>query len=103
MDQPLLDQTATQIADAVRNGRIEPIKVLETFLERIDEVEPRVGAFRSLRPDKVRTEAEELAARNDLSELPMAGVPIAIKDNVHVAGESTRNGSAAYPDTPQAE
>ena len=102
MDAPLLEQRAVDIAEAVRDGRSDPLKVVETFLERIEEVDPDIGAFRSLRSEKVRAEAEELAKRSDLSELPLAGVPIAIKDNIDVAGESTRDGSAAYPDEPAA-
>jgi amidase len=33
--------------------------------------------------------------------LPLAGVPIAVKDNVDVAGEPTRDGSLATPDGPR--
>src|SRR5205807_9748920 len=40
-------------------------------------------------------EAEELGRRPGLGDLPLAGVPVAIKDNVAVAGETTRNGSLA--------
>lgn len=100
MEEPLVDRSAVEIAVAVRSGSDIPLKVLDAFLARIDEVEPRIGAFRSLRRDAVRAEAEELAVRVDLTDLPLAGVPIAVKDNVHVAGESTRDGSAAYPDEP---
>jgi len=42
-----------------------------------------------------------VARRADLAQLPLAGVPIAIKDNVPVAGEPMRNGSPLSPDEPQ--
>lgn len=100
MELPLVEKSALEIAAGVREGRLEPVKVLETFFDRIDEVEPRIGAFRSLRRTAALVEAEELAKRGDLSELPLAGVPVAIKDNIDVMGESTRDGSAAYPDIP---
>jgi amidase len=103
VDQPLIEQRALDIADAVRNGRVEPVKVVDVFLERIDQIDPDIGAFRSLRRDAVRAEAEELGRRSDLAELPFAGVPIAVKDNVDVQGESTRDGSAAFPDVPADE
>ncbi|MGW7819782.1 amidase, partial [Streptomyces puniciscabiei] len=48
-------------------------------------------------------EADEVASRSDLAELPLAGVPVAVKDNLAVRGESHRDGSAATPDTPAAE
>ena len=62
---------------------------------RIDELEPRLHAFQALR----REEALAEAAGVDPA-LPLAGVPVAIKDNVDVAGLPTRQGSAATPDRP---
>jgi amidase len=100
MDDRMLEQRAVDIVAGVHAGRTDPRKVVEAYLERIDLVDPDVGAFRSLRREAVRREAQELAQRADLVELPLAGVPVAIKDNVDVAGESTRDGSIAFPDTP---
>lgn len=54
-----------------------------------------------VRADAALREADEVDARTDRAELPMAGVPVAIKDNVAVAGEPMRLGSACTPDTPQ--
>jgi amidase len=56
-----------------------------------------VHAFQLVRTEEVRAEALALAERPDLAELPLAGVPVAIKDNVDLAGAPTRNGSAATP------
>jgi hypothetical protein len=42
-------------------------------------------------------------ARADRADLPLAGVPVAVKDTVPVAGEPMRLGSAAMPDTSQTE
>ncbi|MFD0637790.1 amidase [Catenulispora yoronensis] len=59
-----------------------------------------MGAFRKVRRDAALAEADALAARSDLFGLPLAGVPIAVKDNVAVAGEQCRHGSAATADRP---
>ena len=64
-------------------------------LARIDELEPQHHAFQAVR----RREAPAEAASADPS-LPLAGVPVAIKDNVDVAGLPTRAGSAATSDQP---
>lgn len=93
-------RTATEIAAAVREKRATPHEVVADHLARIERLDARVGAFRVLRAEAALTEADELAGRADLAELPLAGVPVAIKDNLAVRGESNRNGSAATQDTP---
>ncbi len=95
-------QTAVGIAAAVRAGQASPSEVLEEHLERIAALDGRLGAFRLLRTEQVRAEARALEERGDLAGLPLAGVPVAIKDNVDLAGVPTRNGSAATSDEPAA-
>jgi amidase len=95
-------ETAVGIAAAVRAGRASPAEVLEQHLERIAALDGRLGAFRLLRTDEVRAEAKALQDRADLAGLPLAGVPVAIKDNVDLAGTPTRNGSAATSPEPAA-
>jgi amidase len=87
--------TAVGIAAAVRAGELSPVEVVEAHLERIAALDGRVHAFQLVRADEVRAEAAALAERPDLAELPLAGVPVAVKDNVDLAGAPTRNGSAA--------
>ena len=87
----------------MRRRELSPVDVVRAFLARIDEVEPRVHAFAAVRREEVVREAEALAARADLAELPLAGVPIAIKDAFCVAGMARRLGSRATSDAPSAE
>lgn len=89
---------AQQIADAVRGGQVGPRQVVQQHLERIERLNPQLGAFRRVRHEEALAEAEALAARADLARLPLAGVPVAVKDNIAVAGELTGNGSAASPE-----
>jgi amidase len=93
--------TATEIAAAVRGGAISAPDVVAAALGRIAVRDDRLGAFQVVRTAKAATEAAEVAGRPDLAELPLAGVPIAIKDNVPVAGEPMRNGSPLTSDEPQ--
>ncbi len=69
-------------------------------LRRISSRDGRLGAFVRVRAPRAIDEARALAGRRDLSTLPLAGVPVAVKDNVAVAGEPLRNGSLATPDAP---
>ncbi|HZD38581.1 MAG TPA: amidase family protein, partial [Actinomycetes bacterium] len=99
---PLVGRTATELAAVVREGRASPLEVVEAHLEWIASLEPSIHAFQAIRPDGVRGEARALASRADLRELPLAGVPVAIKDNLEMAGYPTRNGSLASSEEPAA-
>jgi amidase len=102
MGDRYVGETAVGIAAAVRSGRVPPTEVLEQHLDRIAALDDQVGAFRLLRTEEVRAEARALEDRGDLDGLALAGVPVAIKDNVDLAGVPTRNGSAATSPEPAA-
>ncbi|MFF4144121.1 amidase [Streptomyces sp. NPDC001698] len=93
-------RSAAEIAAAVRERRATPREVVAEHLARIERLDGRVGAFRTVRAEAAFEEADEVAARGDLAGLPLAGVPVAVKDNLVVRGESSRVGSAATSDTP---
>jgi amidase len=96
-----LEWTATQVADAVRAGRRTAEDAVTDSLARIREYDGDVGAFQVVRRERALAEAAAVDARPDRGSLPLAGVPIAIKDNVPVEGEPMRVGSAATSDAPQ--
>ncbi|MFH9671025.1 amidase [Streptomyces sp. NPDC017405] len=96
-------RSAAEIAAAVRGRRVTPREVVAAHLARIERLDGRIGAFRTVRAEAALAEADAVAARADLAGLPLAGVPVAVKDNLPVRGESCRNGSAATPDAPAAE
>ncbi|MFI7407626.1 amidase [Streptomyces sp. NPDC049627] len=93
-------RTAAEIAAAVREKQATPREVVAEHLARIERLDRRVGAFRVVRAEAALAEADEVGSRADLAELPLAGVPVAVKDNLAVRGESNRLGSAATADTP---
>jgi amidase len=92
--------TAVESAAAVRSGTLTAVDATRAALARI-ESGSRVGAFQLVRAEKALAEAAIVDARSDRSTLPLAGVPIAIKDNIPVAGEPMRDGSAATSSAPQ--
>src|SRR6266571_1620403 len=100
--EPLVGRTAIELAAAVREGRASPQDVVEAHLEWIESLDRSIHAFQVVRPDGVREEARALASRADLRELPLAGVPVAIKDNLEMAGYATRSGTLASPEEPAA-
>src|SRR5690606_25611690 len=100
-DLCLSDLTASELAHAVRAGRVTPAAVVEHFLQRIEVIDPRLGAFEVVRRERALAEAKALSARDDLDRLPLAGIPVAIKDNTDVAGEPSRWGTPLIPAEPR--
>ncbi|MGY1624319.1 amidase [Geodermatophilus sp. SYSU D00965] len=88
---------ATELAARVRAGELTAVDVVRAHLAHLDEVEPRVGAFRVVRREAALAEAAAVDAAPGRAALPLAGVPIAVKDNVAVAGEACTDGSPACP------
>jgi amidase len=79
----LLSRPATELAALVRSGELSASELVAASLARIDELEPRVGAFTHVAHDQALADA---AAVSPGDARPFAGVPIAIKDNRAVAG-----------------
>ena len=99
-DDALTSLTATEMARLVRDRELDPLDLVEAHLRRIEAREPQLHAFAAVLATSARSEAVKLRSRADLGSLPLAGVPVAIKDNIDIAGEPTTLGSAATPRTP---
>jgi amidase len=98
MPQPVpswVGATAKQIARAVRRGDASATSVVADHLEYIAAEAPALGAFRTVRATEAIAEAEQVDQQEDLANLALAGVPVAVKENTPVAGLPTWNGSAA--------
>ena len=106
MSGGLVELTATpasEISQLVRDRRLSPVDVVKAHLERIQAIDEHVHAFQVVLADEALEEATALSGRPDLGHLPLAGVPVAVKDNVDVRGFPTRYGSAATPESPAAD
>jgi amidase len=87
---------ATQ-ARMLADGEVTAPELLEIYLERIERLDSELRAYRVVLTDKARDEAAAAQDRLDAGErLPLLGVPIAIKDDVDVAGEVTTYGSGGH-------
>ncbi|NMN98228.1 amidase [Nocardiaceae bacterium YC2-7] len=87
--------SASEISKAVQSGAMSAVDVVRTHLDRIATLDPQLNAFQSVRRAAALVEAAAIDRHPRRSELPLAGVPVAIKDNIAVAGEQMRHGSAA--------
>ena len=76
--------------DMLSNGEISSADLVEGALARIERLQPALGAFRVVRREAARAEADDADRRLTAGErLPLLGVPIAVKDDVDVTGETT--------------
>jgi amidase len=84
-------------AELIRRGEISSRELTELALERIVRLDPQVNAFRVVLANRAIEEAERADLRRGSGEeAPLLGVPVAVKDNVDVAGEVTTHGTNAY-------
>ncbi|MGB8502056.1 amidase [Mycobacterium sp.] len=88
---------AAEQARLLADGAITAPTLLETYLDRIRRLNPVLRAYRVVLEESARAEAATAQRRLDAGErLPLLGVPVAIKDDVDVAGEVTTMGTSAH-------
>ncbi len=88
--------SAAEIAARVRTRELSPFEVARAFVERAD-AHRSLHAFITLRPETVLREARQLEVRVQSGEDigPLAGVPVAVKDLMPVAGYPMTCGTKA--------
>jgi aspartyl-tRNA(Asn)/glutamyl-tRNA(Gln) amidotransferase subunit A len=97
---PLWAATATELGALYAAQATTPLAVLEAVLARIAAVNPGLNAIVTLDAAGARAAAEASTARWAAGEAlgPLDGVPITVKDNLHVGGMRATWGSALYAD-----
>jgi amidase len=86
-----LEQAATTLA----NGETTSTDLVRTALRAAEDTQPTLNAFRRIRTEQALADAAEADRQlADGKRAPLLGVPIAIKDDTHLAGEPTAFGCA---------
>ena len=94
MTSDLISLSARAVRDLLKDRQVSPLELLEALETRIAEVNGPVNALPTLCFERARARALE----QDFSTLPLAGIPIVIKDLLTVSGVRTTFGSMAYRD-----
>jgi amidase len=95
---------AARLAERLHDGSLTARRLTELYLERIDRLDGALHAYRTVRREAALAEADAANARLRGGErLPLLGVPIAVKDNLAVAGELTTHGTALVSEPARAD
>ena len=91
MTDPLrLDATAA--AAAVACGTVSAVELVNRTLERIDAIDPVLNSYVSVLGSRAVAQAEAVEQARSAQTGPFLGVPIAVKDNIHLSGVPTSAG-----------
>ncbi|MSO65817.1 MAG: amidase [Alphaproteobacteria bacterium] len=91
--------TATQLLAGYRSRQFSPVEVVRSVVDRIEHFDRRFNAFCVFDPEAALTAARESERcwRANAPRGLLEGVPISVKDLIHVRGWPTRHGSKATP------
>ncbi|MGH3535203.1 MAG: amidase family protein [Pseudonocardiaceae bacterium] len=93
-DEGLVFAGVASQAQLVRDRQVSPHELVALYLERIAQLDPVLNVFRVVLAEQAMAEAAQVERRLAAGEvLPLAGVPIAIKDDTDVAGVSSMCGT----------
>ena len=92
--------TVHQLSAEVQSGRLSPVELMDSLLDRIAKHDRKLHAFITLYRDEARlaAEAADKAIRAGYSVGPLHGIPIALKDLVEIEGRVTTGGSKVWQD-----
>ena len=91
----LQDLTALELGAAIKKGETTAVEAAECCFARIKKMEPEVHAFINLDEERAMDQAKKVQKEIEEGKLagPLAGVPVAVKDNICTKGLATTCGS----------
>ncbi len=87
----ILSYTAVELAKAIKEGKTTAVEAMQAVLDRIEEKEQTINAYVTVDREKALKKAAAVQQKIEAGELagPLAGVPVAIKDNMCTEGMLT--------------
>ena len=89
----LWQETVTSLSQKLRAGELSAAETTRAFTERIESIDPSLGAFLEPMTAVATERAQALDALDETKRGPLHGVPIAVKDIISVAGSRCTCGS----------
>ena len=97
------DLFLTEMSRFIQNGEITSLEIVESCLKRYEALNDSLKAFISLNKEKVLNQARQMDAGRPDQPGPLWGIPIAVKDLIDVAGETSTQGSFFFKNAPPAQ
>ena len=87
----MLQLTARELSRRIRDGEISVKETVDMYREQMEKMEPQVHAFLSVDEDRLagRIQEVEEGIKSGRYSGPLAGVPVAVKDNICTKGQKT--------------
>lgn len=87
----ILDYTAVQLSEKIKNKEVSAVDAAKAVLDQIEKTESEYHCYVTVDKEGTLKRAEEVQKKIDAGELtgPLAGVPVAIKDNMCTEGMLT--------------
>src|SRR5438874_10231124 len=86
-------QSVLDLQNRIARGDTTARDTVQTALEAAEKLNDTLNAFLEIDRDGALLRADSIDIETDKSSMPMAGVPIAIKDNICIRGMQTSCGS----------
>ena len=89
--EELLRMTALELGSIIRDGKVGVKEAVQCCQKQIQKSEPQIGAFLLTDEEKTERRVKEVAEgiRQGRYTGPLAGVPVAVKDNICTRGMKT--------------
>jgi amidase len=91
--------SATQLADLVRTRKIGALELLDHYIARTEQHDPRINAIVVRDFDRARAKARTLDGQSDKSA-PLVGVPTTTKESFDIEGLPTTRGHSELKEKP---
>ena len=97
-DIPFL--SATQLASLIEARQVSPEEALNAYLDRIEQVNPKVNAYITVCADEAMEQARQAGQEIQQGRYrgPLHGIPVGVKDQVHTTGILTTDASKIRAD-----
>ncbi|HVQ39105.1 MAG TPA: amidase [Pyrinomonadaceae bacterium] len=92
-------KSVTSLAELIRSLELSPVEIVQAYLDRIADLNPKLNAIVTLAPDAMdKAKAAEASVMRGDALGPLHGIPLTVKDTIETAGLRTTSGSVLRAD-----